>query len=137
MSRLLSKPKVQATDATAAPQLYPVGTRSHCPLPSTGKYWGWAYGGWQRVMVEGLPRGGGTGSLVFAPVGPSSWRVALANCQAFWGPVKSWGKEPPWVPVEHLKAVGVKPPQSYRKPAKPGSIALGTPLATKRHPNDF
>lgn len=134
MSRLLHKTrsaKPTDTRSEAAAQLYPVGTRSDCPLPSTGKYWGWRHGGWERVMVENLPQGGGTGTLVFAPVNRTAWRLALANCQAFWGPVKSWGAEPPWVPVAWLKAVGVTPPPTYRKPAGQSRSSFGAPFSTK------
>lgn len=80
-------------------------------LPCTGKYWGRRYGNWVRVEVTDLPKGGGTGCLVFAPRDRRGYpwhnSGALQNCQVLWGPVASWGTKEPWVPKTQLKALGV------------------------------
>lgn len=110
-SALKSKPKAATTSLTLVPQFYLVGTRQNCPLPATGKYWAWRFGSWLRVEVTQLPRGGGTGTLVYAPRDrrgyPWHSSAALQDCQAFWGPVRAWGDKPPRIAKTVLKAYGL------------------------------
>lgn len=92
----------------AKPQLRHVGTRKECGLSETGKYWGLRFGDWYKVVVNDLPRGGGTGSLTFAPV-PRKGHVsscALETCELFWGPVKAWGAKAPRIGKKKLIAAG-------------------------------
>lgn len=96
---------------TPVPALFPCGTRQACPLPTTGKYWGWRLGDWCKVEVTALPEGGGTGCLVYAPRDrrgyPWHRSAAVQDCQAFFGPVSSWGDVPPKVSRRQLQALGL------------------------------
>lgn len=76
-----------------------------------GKYWGFCFGRWQKILVTALPDGGGTGSLLYAPIDkrgyPHSQAVALSNCSAFYGPMNAWGENQPRISKAKLKKVGV------------------------------
>lgn len=81
-------------------------------VPSTGKYWAYRYGQWCKVEVASLPRGGGTGSLIYAPRDrrgyPWHKSAALEDCQAFYGPVAAWGPNAPKVSKKALAFLGIR-----------------------------
>lgn len=94
-------------------QLLAVGSTTElCEVVETGKYWGFRCGYWLAVKVLSLPCArGGTGEIAYAPIDkrgyPYAGGIALYDCQAFWGPVKSWGCEPPKVKRQALLDKGV------------------------------
>ncbi len=101
---------MNTTPSAPEAQLYAAGDRANCPLPSTGKYWAWRFGVWLRVEVLELPARGGTGTLAYAPRSRSHpWRgkVAVHDCQAFYGPVRAWGDTSPRVSRKRLLELGL------------------------------
>lgn len=110
------------------PKLMHVGTRRACGLSETGKYWALRLGDWTRVVVNELPKGGGTGSLTFAPVPrkgqPSSY--ALESCELFWGPVQAWGCKPPRIGKKRLVEAGASEHWVNQKRPRPVSGPLQT-----------
>lgn len=90
-----------------------------------GKYWGFRYGRWYRVQVTSLPHGGGTGGLAYAPIDrrgyPYTNSAALSDCQAVWGPLKSWGEKPPRVTKDALREKGVSDFWLRARPRKTGA----------------
>lgn len=102
------------------PALY--GTKPTNAPTVPGKYWGFRLTDWYPVKITGLPSpAGGTGRLVYAPIDrrgyPYEQSAALSDCQAVWGPVKTWGNKPPQVEKAALLAVGVSEFWLRRHPA--------------------
>jgi len=90
-----------------ASQLFGTDSTHIHSIAKCGKYWAFRCGNWFKAVVSELPSRGGTGTLSYSRGIPITGNVAIADCQALFGPVKSWGKVAPKITNDELLAKGV------------------------------